>query len=106
MSINYFEVELYKVQKRFNEIFGDLIVCNLKMRQALILAISWLGVLKNKIDTGKNKEVTRENIGKFVTHRNRINKIFDRIEGELRQRRKHGNSKNTGVPISYPTERR
>ena len=92
MPVNFFEKELGKVRSRFNMILGESIVCDLKVRQTLILAICWMGVLKQKIDKPKDKEVVRDEIKKFVRYRDLVNIIFDKLEIELQERRGDGNS--------------
>jgi hypothetical protein len=92
MSVDFFESELKKARNRFNSIFGNLVVCNLKVRQMLILAITWMGVLKRKIDNAKDKEAVREEIKKFVKYRDLVNNVFNKIEIELQERRAYGHS--------------
>ena len=70
MAIDFFEKELTKVQHRFNCVLGDLMVCDLTLRQKLILAICWMGVLKRKIHQAPDKDLVREEIQKFIKYRN------------------------------------
>ena len=92
MAVDFFEKELKGAQNRFNKIFGDLVVCNIKTRQMLILAICGMGLMKTKIDNAHEKEAVREEIKKFVRYRNVINDTFNKIETQLQERRKHGNT--------------
>ena len=94
MAIDFFEKELTKVQHRFNHILGNLIVCDLKVRQMLILAICWMGVLKRKIHQAPDKDLVREEIQKFIKYRNLVNETFNNIEKELEQRRAYENPGN------------
>ena len=92
MSVDFFESELGKARNRFNNVFGELIVCDLKVRQALILAICWMGVLKRKIDSEKDKETVRSEIKKFVKYRDLVNTVLNRVETEFHERRTYGHS--------------
>ena len=94
MAIDFFEKELTKVQHRFNSILGNLMVCDLTLRQKLILAICWMGVLKRKIHQAPDKDLVREEIQKFIKYRNLVNETFNNIEEELEQRRAYENSSN------------
>lgn len=92
MPVDFFESELGKVRNRFNNVFGELIVCDLKVRQTLIHAICWMGVLKRKVDSAKDKEAVREEIKKFVKYRDLVNTVLNRVETELLERRAYGHS--------------
>jgi len=48
MAIDFFEKEVKKAQDRFNTIYGDLLVCDIRVRQRLIITICWMKVLKKK----------------------------------------------------------
>ena len=87
MPVDFFAKELGKAQNRFNTILGNLSVFNIKTRQSLIIAICWMGVLKNKINTVKDKELARDNIRKFVKYRNLVNNVFNQIETEFKKGR-------------------
>ena len=91
MSVDFFEKELRKAQNRFNTVFCELFVCNLKVRQTLILAITWMGVLKRKIHEKEDKDLARDDIRKFVKYRNLVNDVFNNIESELEERRPYDN---------------
>jgi len=77
MKIDFFEKEVAKVRERFNQIFGTQTVCNIEERQAVIMAICWLGVLRMRIkNNAENTELARE----FIKYRNQLNNYFNHKE--------------------------
>ena len=101
MAVNFFEREVKKVQKRFNETVGRLAVCNLDVRYSAILSICWLGILSRKINRAKDKEKAKDNISEFVKIRNVLNNVFNLIEKDQERRgyvhrRKDSNNKGNG----------
>ena len=89
MPIDFFESELQKAQDRFNQTFGTTTVCDLKLRQSVILAICFMGNADRKIKNVTNKDKVREQIKKFMKTRCILNNLFDRFEREHHERRKH-----------------
>ena len=89
MSIDFFELELEKVQDRFNNTFGTTTVCNLKLRQSTILAICFMSTAARKIKNATNKDNVREDIKKFMKTRCILNDLYDQFEREHQERRKH-----------------
>ena len=88
MALDFFETELLKVQNRFNSVFGDLIVCDLKVRQMLILGIIWMGTLKRKINQAPDKDLVREEIQKFMKTKILLHNVFDQFEKKSRKEKK------------------
>lgn len=86
MPNDYFSKELNRVRNRFNSVFADQITCDLQLRQTLILAICWMGVLKKKIDKTEPKDLARPSIQKFVKYKKLVNDIFDRMENEIKKK--------------------
>ena len=86
MAVNFFEREVKKIQKRFNETFGRQIVCNLDVRYSAILSICWLGILSRKINRAKDKEKAKDNISEFVKIRDVLNNVFNLIEKDQERR--------------------
>jgi len=80
MKLKFFEKELQKVQERFNQTFGIMPVCDLRLRQSLILSICHLGCLAKKIAETKSRDQPHTIIARFMRTRNAINRIFDQIE--------------------------
>ncbi len=76
MKIDFFEKELQKMQARFNQTFGCHVVCNLKSRQAVILAVVYLEILCRKIRKVNRTDQARGEIQKFIRVRNTLNNIF------------------------------
>jgi len=86
MAIDFFQKELKKTQERFNQTFGLLCLCDLRMRQAAILSICFLGNLERKIKGAVNKDKVREEIKKFMRIRNVLNSAFDQIENHIKRK--------------------
>ena len=89
MRIDFFNTELCKVQDRFNETFGKLVVCNICQRQRIMLSIISMGRLEKKIMAAGSMDNARDHIKKFVQTRNYLNKEFDKIEEFFNERREH-----------------
>jgi hypothetical protein len=89
MPIDFFELELKKARDRFNQTFGTITVCDLKLRQSVILAICFMGNVGRKIKNAANKDKVREQIKKFMKTRLILNNLFDQFEREHQERRKH-----------------
>ena len=85
MPIDFFEKEVEKSQELFNQTYGAVVVCNLKLRQAAILSIISLGLLCRKITTAKRKHEMKEDIQTFMRIRNTLNNHFN----QLIERRRH-----------------
>ncbi len=92
MPVGFISDELRKAQDRFNATYGGLRVCDLQVRNGLVIAISWMGVLKRRVDSADNGEVCRTDIQKFVRSRDLVNSVLNRIDAELSERRGHGNA--------------
>ena len=92
MSIDFFEKEVTKARERFNQTFGELLVCDLKSRQLAILAICFLGRCANELNKAKNKEGVREKIKKFMRTEKVLNNVFDQIEKQQKERRPYVSS--------------
>ena len=89
MAINYFDQELCKIQQHFNETFGNLIVCDLRLRQKAILSIISMGRLTGKIVRAKSKDDVRDEIRRFTKTRTILKNIFRLIERQQKERRNH-----------------
>ena len=83
MAIDFFTSELHKVQDRFNQTFGKMIVCNINTRQRIMLAIISLGLLERKIMEAQNKDLVRTEIQRFIRGRNVLNRHFDEVERRM-----------------------
>ena len=107
MAIDFFEKEVKNVQQRFNETFGVMTACDLKLRQSAILALIELCRLSEKIMSSKKNKV-RDEIKKFMRAKSVLCNLFDLIEEHHKQRRMHagiysddpcnGRPQCTGVP--------
>ena len=89
MATNYFEKELCKIQQHFNETFGNLIVCDLRLRQKVILSIISMGRLTGKIARAKRKDDVRDEIRRFMKTRKILKTMFNKIERQQKERRNH-----------------
>ena len=89
MPIDFFETEVSKAQEKFNQTYGVMVVCNLKLRQATIMSIIHLSLLCRKITAAISKDEVRCDIQEFIRSRNTINRHLNQIE-----RRHHGNTAN------------
>ena len=86
MPIDFFEKEVEKSQERFNQTYGMMVVCNLKLRQSAILCIINLGLLCRKINAAKRKHEMKDDIRTFMRIRKTLNNHFN----QLSERRHHG----------------
>ena len=80
MAVNFYEREVKRVQKRFNETFGRQTVCDLDLRYAAILSICRLGILGRKIREANDKEKVKDSIHTFIRIRDVLNDCFKAIE--------------------------
>ena len=107
MTVNLYEREVKRVQKRFNETFGRQTVCNLTVRYASILSICRLGILSRKICEANDKEKVKGSIHSFIRIRDVLNDCFKLMEkqkkGGKRSKKKRytiDRDKNTHVSTS------
>lgn len=95
MPIDFFEKEVEKSQERFNQTYGSMVVCNLKLREAAIMSIANLGLLCRKITAAKRKHEMKDDIRTFMrirkTLNNHFNQLIERRHHETNTRR-HGQS--------------
>ena len=89
MAIDFFEREVSSAQQRFNETFGVLTVCDLKLRQSVIVSICLLGRTGEMVKASQNESEKKKRIIKFMRIRNALNNIFTEIENHQKERRDH-----------------
>ena len=89
MKVDFFKKELDKVQDRFNQTFGIMPLCDLKLRQSVIFTICHMGCLAKEMAETKSRDHPHNKIARFMQGRNALNRIFDQLEKHLRQRREH-----------------
>jgi hypothetical protein len=89
MTIQIFETELKKIQDEFNELLGNQTTCDVRMRSNIILCIVGLGLLNRKIRNASDKNEARDEIRKFIKHRDIINKYFKNVQEDLKERRRY-----------------
>lgn len=99
MPIDFFEKEVEKSQERFNQTYGAMVVCNLKLREAAIMSIANLGLLCRKITAAKRRHEMKDDIQTFMRIRKTLNNHFN----HLIERRHHGkNSRRQQTrPLSF-----
>ncbi len=90
MKEDFFFKEIRKAQQRFNQTFGMLTTCDIRLRQSVILIICKLGRLEEKILKARDKLSVRDDIRKFIRIRNTLNKVFITIENFQKERRNYG----------------
>ena len=94
MNVSMLEKEVLDARQRFNQTFGRMKVCDLKLRQSAIVGVSLLGLAQRRIqtETGTARQTA---IRKFQRIRSALNNIFNQIESERNQRRQnHEQSQN------------
>ena len=86
MATNVFEHELEKLTARFNRVFGEEAVGDLRARSATILVLCRAGMLAHAIRSPMDERETKTVTGEFMHLRNVLNRFFDAIE--LQQKRR------------------
>lgn len=81
MAIDFFEKEVRKVQKRFNQTFGETQAINLSTRFNVILSIINLMMIAKEINQqNKTKDIAK--IKEFMKVKSIINNVFDKFGNE------------------------
>jgi len=80
MPVNFFETELHKIQYRFNQTFGEMVVCNIRTRQMAILAIVGMGRLERRITEAKSLDEVRPVMKRLMRRHKSLTNLFDDIE--------------------------
>jgi hypothetical protein len=91
MTIDFFEKEVIKARERFNQTFGVLDVCDLKLRYLTILAISSLGLIAGRIKKAKNKDDVRDEKKQFMRTRTILDSVFKQFQKDQGERRDYAN---------------
>lgn len=94
MSIDFFKAEVKKAQDRFNQTFGKETVCDLKLRQTVILAICFLSNEARKISNAANEDEVRAQIKKFMRTKTTLNKLFVQFELESQERSEYARTQH------------
>jgi len=89
MKVNFFEKELTRIWRRFNQTFGKQIVCDLQVRAQVIIAIIHLGMLNKQIMKAKDKSMVRGDIQMFIRIKNTLTTIFNNAEKIWQERRRY-----------------
>jgi hypothetical protein len=91
MPIDFFEREVRNCQERFNQTYGGVIVCNLKLRLAAIISIIQLEHLCRKIRAAYRKHEMKDDIRTFMRVRRALNNHFNQVI-----KRRHYEAKSKG----------
>ena len=83
MPVDFFKKEVEKYQERFNQTYGVMVICNIRIREAAIMSIANLGLLCRKITAAKRKHEVKDDIRSFM----RIGKILNNHFDQLMERR-------------------
>jgi len=87
VAIDFFEKEVEKLSIRFNSVFGEQTVCDIRSRYLSIFAICRVGVIarciKDETDEKRIGDMTRE----YCRIRDVMNRFFDMLESQLEGRR-------------------
>lgn len=88
MNVGMIEKQVLDARQRFNQTFGRMKVCDLKLRQSAIVGVSLLGLAQRRIqtETGSARQAA---IRKFQRIRAALNNIFNQIKSERNQRRQN-----------------
>ena len=92
MPIEFYEKEIMNAREKFNQTFGMLTVCDLRLRQSAILAISFMGTLGKKIMEANNKDDIKAEIQKFMKTKEILSNLFAKIEEHQKERRNNVNT--------------
>ena len=95
MKVNFFEKELIRICKRFNQTFGKQTVYDLQTRAQVIIAIIHMGMLNNKIMKAKDKSMVRDDIRMFIRIKNTLATIFNNAEKYWEERRRYDKGNQT-----------
>jgi hypothetical protein len=95
MPVDFFGEAVKSAQQKFNQTFGELTTCNIRLRQSAILKICGLGCLRKKIVKAADRDQVRDEIRSFKKIRETLNNVFNIIEDYQKERRDFDNDKNT-----------
>ncbi len=82
MAFDFFEKEVERLQKRFNYVFGERTVFDIRTRQLCILAICRAGLLSRQISTSSDAKETKKMTREFRRIREGLHRCFDRMAKE------------------------
>ena len=91
MPVVFFEKELSKIRKRFNQTFSKQTVCNRETRCRVIISIIHMGMLSDKIMKAGDKSMVRDDIRMFIRVRDTLMTIFNNAEKLWHERRRYDN---------------
>lgn len=99
MAVDFFAKEVEKLRRRFNGIYGDRTIFDLRSRQACILAICRASLLSQSIRDTAGEEGIGEMTRELCTIRDNLNRFFDRME-EQQERSLYAGKHCDGMAIA------
>ena len=105
MKFESCEKEVLAIQDRFNRTFGRQIICNLKARQQVLLAIIQMGRLCKQISKSRKIDETEALKLRLLKMRDTLNIIFDKIEQSRKERRELNHEKKFPYSPAAPETR-
>ena len=82
MAFDFFEKEVERLQKRFNYVFGDRTVFDIRARQLCILAICRAAIVSRQISMSTDAKETPKMSREFRRIREGLHRCFDRMAKE------------------------
>lgn len=99
MAVDFFAKEVEKLRNRFNGIYGERTIFDLRSRQACILAICRASLLSQSIRDRTDEKGIGETTRELCAIRETLNRFFDRME-EQQERRLYVGKHVDGLAIA------
>lgn len=99
MAVDFFAKEVEKLWHRFNGIYGDRTIFDLRSRQACILAICRASLLSQSIRDMTDEERIGETTRELCAIRETLNRFFNRMETQ-QERRLYAGKHSDGMAIA------
>lgn len=80
MNADFLERETQKARERFNQTFGRMTVCDLKLRHTAIICVCMLGIITKRVRKAALGEPLKADVRKFMRARQALNKVFTQLE--------------------------
>jgi hypothetical protein len=87
MAIDFYAKEVEKLSTRFDEVYGNQAVCDLRARYSAILTICRIGIIARSVRNNTDEKLLGELTREFSQLRDVLNQFFDRLESEQARRR-------------------
>ena len=83
MNQTFFEKETRKAQRRFNQTFGQLSLCDVRLRQAAMVGVCLLGRSQKRIANASCQSDLQTERAKFMRIQKALEGVFARIEEQF-----------------------